>query len=850
MSSPVTRTISRALMLFACMYYADAVVAAPGDLDATYGQHGRTIITSPTAGVALRASKIIQQADGKAVAVGYTEQPIGTAKDFVVMRLNSNGVLDSTFDGDGIAIVDIDSGSDTAVSVVQQSDGKLVVMGNTVAPTFPFGTCTSTCTVAVRFDANGALDPTFGNGGKVILTTASAPSGLANDVVMQGNNIVLGRTLSNVAFSFLRLMSNGAVDTTFGSAGSATINTGSAVKMERMITQADGKILAVGGYFFPNWPGQLSAARINANGTFDTSLNGTGLLTQSCGVGPCHFSGVAQQADGKLVLIGNTSVPITGSTSLQQVTAFVERRNLDGSLDTTFGQSGKLTALFANAYGVPVYSGEFVSGIAVGADGSITLVGRKSVEIFDSAVMRLTAAGAIDATFGSQGYRMIPPTLVQGSNDYGLGWFGLQLLSDGKLLILGTGSSSSGTDSVVGIARLSSSAPDAGMFSIASSIASWGGTVMESSGAATVVVRRMGGATGAVSVAYSTANGTAIAGADFVATTGTLSWSDGDILPRFITVPIISDSIAESTDEAFQVVLSNPVGGAELAYDRVFISIARDDVAPLNAISISQAPVNVSEGAGSINLTVTRTGTASAVVNYYSAPATATPAAQLVTDFSAATGMLVWASGDTSPRTITIPITNDGVFEQSESFNVVLIQPNGATYGGHLATVTIVDDDTAPAVSISPTASVSEGQTSVTINVTRSGATATTVAVNYATSNGTATAGADYAATSGTLTWLPSDPDTKTIIVPLSGDTLVEGDEVFTLALSNPVGGASLAASMSTVTIVDDDRASAPPPASEGGGGNIGEPSLVILLLLALASLIRRRVPIHCRLGP
>ena len=86
------------------------------------------------------------------------------------------------------------------------------------------------------------------------------------------------------------------------------------------------------------------------------------------------------------------------------------------------------------------------------------------------------------------------------------------------------------------------------------------------------------------------------------------------------------------------------------------------------------------------------------------------------------------------------------------------------------------------------------------------------VAVNYATVNGTALAGSDYTATSGTLTFGPGET-VKTFTVPVANDTAVEGDEAFTVVLSNPTNGASLGTPGTvTVTVVDDDRAPAATP--------------------------------------
>src|SRR5439155_96408 len=129
------------------------------------------------------------------------------------------------------------------------------------------------------------------------------------------------------------------------------------------------------------------------------------------------------------------------------------------------------------------------------------------------------------------------------------------------------------------------------------------------------------------------------------------------------------------------------------------------------------------------------------------------------------------------------------------------------------AALTIVSDDVAPPGTLqlsAPTYTVNEAQATATITVTRTGGSAGSVSVNYATSNGTATAGSDYTASSGTLTFAVGETS-KTFTVPILDDTAVENAETVTLTLSNPTGGATLASpAMATLTI-DSDEVSGQP---------------------------------------
>ena len=142
------------------------------------------------------------------------------------------------------------------------------------------------------------------------------------------------------------------------------------------------------------------------------------------------------------------------------------------------------------------------------------------------------------------------------------------------------------------------------------------------------------------------------------------------------------------------------------------------------------------------------------------------------------------------------------------------------------------------------TASVAEDGASVTFSVSRSGGSCDAVSVDYATADGTATAGADYTATSGTLSWVAGDSANKSVTVPISEDTAVEGDEQFALALSNPSLATLGSPSGADVTITDNDVATTDPTtdpivtSSGGGGGGAADPWWLALLSLPL---LRRR---------
>jgi hypothetical protein len=324
-------------------------------------------------------------------------------------------------------------------------------------------------------------------------------------------------------------------------------------------------------------------------------------------------------------------------------------------------------------------------------------------------------------------------------------------------------------------------------------------TVSEATATVTITVNRTGQSTGAISVQYATRNGTATAGSDYTATSGTLNWASGDAAAKTFTVAILNDTATEG-DETFSVALSAPTGGAGLGTP----SAAGVTITDNDGVVLSISNVSVSEAAGTATLTVTKTGTTaqSTAVNYATSNGTATAGS----DYTATSGTLTFLSTDTS-KTFTVPITNDTTYEGNESFTATLSAPtNGATLGSAVATVTITENDAAPVFAISA-ASASEGAGTMTFTVTKTGSSALSHAVSYATTDGTATAGSDYTATSGTLTFLSTETS-KTFTVPVLQDTLAESNETFLVLLNTPTNGATLGTASAAGTILDDDSGS------------------------------------------
>lgn len=315
---------------------------------------------------------------------------------------------------------------------------------------------------------------------------------------------------------------------------------------------------------------------------------------------------------------------------------------------------------------------------------------------------------------------------------------------------------------------------------------------------ATFTVSLSAASSHAISVDYSTANNTALAGVDYAATSGTLILAAGTTSKNF-TVPIFGDVLDEA-NETFFVNLSNPIN-ASLADDQAIGTINDNDAAP----SLKINDVTITEGnSGTANATFTVTLSAASGqavgVNFTTANSTALAG----NDYEAQSGTLLFAPGEKT-KTVAIAVIGDTLDEANETYFVKLSSATNASLADSSGTGTITDNDAAPTLSINDVTILEghSGLTTATFTVTLSAASGQTVSVKYATANNTATASADYTATSGTLTFA-AGVVSKTITVSIRGDLLNELDEFFFVNLTNPIN-ASLADSQGRGTITDDD---------------------------------------------
>ena len=365
-------------------------------------------------------------------------------------------------------------------------------------------------------------------------------------------------------------------------------------------------------------------------------------------------------------------------------------------------------------------------------------------------------------------------------------------------------------------------------------------TLAEDRGEVELIVNRVGGIDGEVSVSYVTLAGEATAESDYLPIQGWLTWSDQDSRSQKIALRLYDDYQFEG-DESFTLVLHTPIGGANLGTNsQLVITILDND--PPNAttpdtpseaspsdssntdnqlagtVQFLTTNYYVNEGIGPVTaFTVTRNeGSKGDISVQYTISDEGTADSDL--DYSGGTGILSWADGDNTPKAIDLTLLDDQLIEDPETIQLRLENPTGnATLGLYQpATLIIIDNDKSPEPQATPdeTANVQftlpvywakEESGSVELSVTRTGSTKGEISVPYlVTSNSTATLEQDYLGGNGTLHWLAGDGQPQTFTISLLDDDSAD-EELVHIVLLEPTGPAQLGTPNETILIIQDD---------------------------------------------
>jgi uncharacterized delta-60 repeat protein len=389
----------RLVVLFGigALLFPTLLAAARDDLDPTFGSGGK--VTTDFGGNET-AWGLAVQPDGRAVVAGERFDT-GPSDDFVLARYTVSGALDPTFDGDGKVTTDFGGKADGAGDVAIQRDGRIVAVGSG----FPAAVGPLDFALA-RYNRDGTLDGTFGVGGRVLTTFEPNSIDGANAVVIQsdGRIVAAGRTRRGPTseFAVARYLPNGSLDPSFDRDGLVVTPISTGVVFD-LAVQADGKLIAAG------WsnPGgfDIAMARYNPDGSLDASFDGDGVVVvSSFRPASTYASRVLVQRDGKI---------LTGCAGLA-------RFNPDGSVDRSFGEGRR--ALTDVGLVTPLLQ----------PDGKILAAGSTSAAggFSDFVVIRLSASGRIDPTFGRGGRVVTDFRPQDDATD-------AELMANGKLVVAG-----------------------------------------------------------------------------------------------------------------------------------------------------------------------------------------------------------------------------------------------------------------------------------------------------------------------------------------------------------------------------------------------------------------------------
>jgi uncharacterized delta-60 repeat protein/uncharacterized repeat protein (TIGR01451 family) len=358
------------------LFYLGVTAQQSGTLDPSFGNMG---IVSTNAGSGGGGLSVLVQPDGKIVMGGIANYNFG------IFRYNTNGTLDNSFGTGGKVYIDFGA-SDYCQSVLYQPDGKILAVGS-----FTDDYSTFSKIALARMNTDGSLDNTFGTAGKVI-TTVGTFDFIYSAVLDDAGKIIVGGAHYNGSgsdFLLVRYLSDGGIDSTFGTNGIVITSFGTDAQGLSVALQPDGKIIAAGAAG-PYGYADFAMARYLSDGTPDAGFGTAGLLTVNMGQND-SISDIELQPDGKIVAAGNSS-QMNGTLDI-----VLARFNADGSLDAGFGNSGKVVSDFGDhdwCFALALQqNGKILAG------GSITLPGLS----WPQNIVRYNSDGSIDNSFGQNG---------------------------------------------------------------------------------------------------------------------------------------------------------------------------------------------------------------------------------------------------------------------------------------------------------------------------------------------------------------------------------------------------------------------------------------------------------------
>jgi len=580
-----------------------ALGSPAGELDPAFGDHGRILLRDPPFEELAGVDVFVDPGSGKftVVADGYNRN--------ILLRFNSDGSLDPDFGVQGMAQLDFGDDDLNVLDVEWLADGKLLIAGALNVYGTPDNVIHGSALLA-RMLADGTPDLSFGNNGRVILGLGGVYESIS-EILLQpdGRIVVFGFTIRTGSGERIlaRYTPDGLLDSGFGNSSTPGISVidvqGVDAELAAVVQQSDGKFLICGdagpGAATPDRI-SLVAIRVQPGGAPDPTFGNDGMLLIGNWQDSVGISACLELADGHVIFTGSA-----GSDERQRAAAW--RMTPDGRLDTGFGAGGMLV--------LDTNTPSTATAMLIMADSSVAIAGSQwkpstawqgdnNAWLWwsDMLVARFDPTnGEIDLGFGHRGV-----TIVDfGAQEFASNVYAASLMqqADGRLLVLGAQVDwydwypvysiaiaridpyGAGSNGLVGLIDTFVSAPAAG-------------------GEVELRLRRTGGSTGQLTVDYRTVADTAAEGQDYVATSGTVTWSDGDMDEKTISITVLSPG-QPADGKNFNVALSNSSGGLAIDRARIYIPSSKASTGGGGSGGGSNPPVGTvasSGGGGAIGI--------------------------------------------------------------------------------------------------------------------------------------------------------------------------------------------------------------------------------------------------------
>jgi len=814
---------------------------ADGSLDATF---------NPGTGPDGVVNAVVVDANGR-VVIGGDFDTVSGGQYGGVARLNVDGSLDTNFLS-GIGTYNPDSGAtDPVYALAIQGSSVLVGGGFSYMDLARYNGI-------VQLDANGLVDRTFNPGSSTNNGTFNPLTGQADAIysiaLQPDGNILIGGDFTTYnqtrRVGIARIFPYGSLDTSF---------------MDTAYNQFAGLInhyhnpAAVNPSDYPSGNNRNFVSAIAVEpGTANVIIGGdflrvgggtaahSGLYVMSTNSGIFNVSRMDIHPRSNVARLVGGSTPGPGNISFSYGSYSVDKSagTLYVSLVRTNGSLGSISTVCSPAYAAP--------GPGIATTNDVQVQGGASGATATWPTLVSTGAGGsatagtfgpnytYDSTYGTKSPGTYPDvffTILNDTNITGNLNAGISLSApDGSTFMLGgevipLGAALGFYDSVPLTIIDSNIKPGVFGFSAPSYLVNQGSTV-------TITVTRAGGSDNTVQINYSATNGTAASPANFTAVSGVLTFGPG-VTSQTFNVKTASGTTTNS-DRTVNLQLYGATGGALTGQTNAVLTIVNNSFAA-GHIAFTATNFTALETAGTASVTLNRLGGSSGTLNVTVIAADGT--ASNGVNYVASTNVLQWNNNDISVKTITLPVLHDGIFTPNLTVNLALTNgmlntvANGSVLGLSSitnATLTISNVDFPGTVQFGARVdSVKKFAGYALVPVTRTGGSAQTVTVNFATQDGTAKAGVNYAATNGVLTFTNGQA-IEYLQIPIIDNGQPSGPLALNLVLTNAAPGMSLGSPTNTVlNIIDTDSVNEPPGASDstyssfaGFNGNVNALSL------------------------